>query len=576
MESRALSRPIALALKVALVLHIYSMLALNFTERPWLGLMIIPALIPMRLVYAGATAIGITLEYLVALLLIDGNPSRNAVAVGIACATVPVVMSIAALSRRLVAQSGRETRDGVWTRLMFTFLRGACPLLALASFVLLSSRDFDVYVLVPIGMANLLAAITMPRGKPGPTVVSHRLADLALLGGSLVFAIIIVEAGARLFIPVSLPQTGIFKPHSVAIVDLRPSVTRTLSYRASPSLVGSVPVTISPQSLREKYYGPKQPGEFRILLIGDSFTFGLTVPFPNTIGQQLEAMFARDALPRKITVINLGVPGTGPWQHQIYLKERGFSLEPDLVIQQLYLGNDLHDTFAQSGRQLRAFDLAREEQIQHQRLQAELRYRREQWLADHSRAYSVCRQWIGLRTITNFLARDCRFYQPLYIRPLPEPSGDPPAWEVNRVDWYPEIQEAMGNIVSTVNVTRAECQARGVGFAQYTVPIAEEVAPRLYERSRRLMGLPRDAQYKMGKGLRFLDARWRELGMPVIPVFNCLRAHPAPETLYRTADGHTSEAGNSVIAQCIRDYLVHVYFPAHPIGSQISPPSAKP
>jgi hypothetical protein len=91
---------------------------------------------------------------------------------------------------------------------------------------------------------------------------------------------------------------------------------------------------------------PKPPGTFRIVVLGDSFTFGEGVAEDETFSARLEGLLrdhgsARDD-PRRIEVVNAGVAGYNTRDEVVYLKNRWVSLEPDLVLLVFYL-NDAYD-----------------------------------------------------------------------------------------------------------------------------------------------------------------------------------------------------------------------------------------
>ena len=70
----------------------------------------------------------------------------------------------------------------------------------------------------------------------------------------------------------------------------------------------------------------KDPDKKRILIIGDSFTFGDEVSDDETYSYYLQKMFA-DA-----EIINMGVHGFGHDQMLILLKEEGIRYKPDIII----------------------------------------------------------------------------------------------------------------------------------------------------------------------------------------------------------------------------------------------------
>jgi hypothetical protein len=83
---------------------------------------------------------------------------------------------------------------------------------------------------------------------------------------------------------------------------------------------------------------PKRPGEFRIVVLGDSFTFGPGVEYEHLYTSLLRTRLAR-AHP-EVTVINLAVEGYNIIQYQAVLEEVGLGLKPDLVMLAMFPVND--------------------------------------------------------------------------------------------------------------------------------------------------------------------------------------------------------------------------------------------
>ncbi len=77
-------------------------------------------------------------------------------------------------------------------------------------------------------------------------------------------------------------------------------------------------------------------GKEKILVLGDSFTFGVGVNDNQTYPAVLERALKKE-------VINAGVMGYGTDQELLYLKERGLALKPDLLVLGFFIGNDLTD-----------------------------------------------------------------------------------------------------------------------------------------------------------------------------------------------------------------------------------------
>jgi hypothetical protein len=98
------------------------------------------------------------------------------------------------------------------------------------------------------------------------------------------------------------------------------------------------------KSFRTKEYSEsKQDGVYRIITIGDSFTYdsGKT-PYAKHWPALLENTL-QDTLSKSIEIINLGVPGVGPHFELRLWQLEGAKLDPDLVILAFCIGNDFTD-----------------------------------------------------------------------------------------------------------------------------------------------------------------------------------------------------------------------------------------
>ena len=86
----------------------------------------------------------------------------------------------------------------------------------------------------------------------------------------------------------------------------------------------------------------KPPDTFRILVLGDSVTFGWSLRGEDTYASQMASLLATLRPNQRVEVINAGVSGYGTWQELRWLQETGLKLEPDVIIVQAHL-NDAAD-----------------------------------------------------------------------------------------------------------------------------------------------------------------------------------------------------------------------------------------
>jgi lysophospholipase L1-like esterase len=91
-------------------------------------------------------------------------------------------------------------------------------------------------------------------------------------------------------------------------------------------------VTTNSLGLRSAEITSKKPGEFRILSLGESSTFGARVNDEETYSAQLEQILNQKHPEHVFRVINGGVSGYSSFQSLKYLETRGLDLELDLVL----------------------------------------------------------------------------------------------------------------------------------------------------------------------------------------------------------------------------------------------------
>jgi hypothetical protein len=93
----------------------------------------------------------------------------------------------------------------------------------------------------------------------------------------------------------------------------------------------------------EQELGPKPANERRILLLGDSLVLSVQVPFSQTFGELLEARLNQRAASVHYRVVNAGVQGYGPVEELLYFKKIVATVQPDLVIVVVFVGNDAEE-----------------------------------------------------------------------------------------------------------------------------------------------------------------------------------------------------------------------------------------
>jgi hypothetical protein len=90
---------------------------------------------------------------------------------------------------------------------------------------------------------------------------------------------------------------------------------------------------------------PKPAGEYRVLVVGDSFTFAEQVNQQETFTQRLEDRLNAEGAGHRYRVLNAGSNGWATANEAVYLTKEGVRFRPDVVVVALYLGNDVSDNY---------------------------------------------------------------------------------------------------------------------------------------------------------------------------------------------------------------------------------------
>jgi lysophospholipase L1-like esterase len=264
--------------------------------------------------------------------------------------------------------------------------------------------------------------------------------------------------------------------------------------------VGEHPVSINSHGLRDREVGPPEPGTFRILVLGDSVTFGHGVAVGDTYVRQLEQRLA-ERQPR-ITVLNAGIPGWSTHQQHIFYQEHTAELAPDLVL----VGFVLNDVTEIHGGLIR-IDPERQAAL----------FRTLGWLARHSATVAAVKR--AYETLRNPEQRQIREIGELATRPD-----------------NPEVQQAMELAVGELRALVALARARGHAFGLVVFPF-------------RFQFLVEGLDAPQRRLRRFAE----EEGVPFLDTLPLLRKYPAADVLQD--HDHFTPLGHVVVAEALLDWL---------------------
>lgn len=256
---------------------------------------------------------------------------------------------------------------------------------------------------------------------------------------------------------------------------------------------------------------PKPPGVRRILVLGDSFTFGAGVRDGETFCREVERRLNGDTVQGggPVEVLNAGVQGYNTRDEVLYLERQWLALEPDLVLIVFYINDAYSDTAIRNrGQELGIYDPP------------------PSGLARHSRVWDTVRHWAHARRAAREV--EALYRNPYFQRPAeaPAPPGE------HQADWP----------ASRAALARAAELARTHGFR-----LALVIFPDLYRLDDRH---PFTAVYDL------VAAAARQDGMPVLDLFRTTFAgRDARRFWVHPSDHHPNRDAHALAGEAIARFV---------------------
>jgi len=408
------------------------------------------------------------------------------------------------------------------------------------------------YVHVLFAVFLVFLATRIPGVRLGQ---SHRtrigLAEIGLLIASAIVGLAICELAARLFVP-PLPgfQGGIYRVHPSAVYCL---AENTRFKHSSAEFCCTY--TVSDQGLRDRHYPKKDPHTYRILCVGDSTTMGWGVAPHKTYAKVLEGLLAAHSLSKGVEVVNAGIANYGVWQELSLLEERGFDLEPDMVILQIHPQTDLRDALARVGKVMRSYD-------------ASWQRSQRNWRRQHRTDLTglLCRHSRGFAFIYDRYAQGqgllWRSLRPHFRVPVsnPPPEAERPWWlESSLRTYYPELEQGWRLVEESVRQIANGCREKEIRLVVFAMPAKHEVYPEHFRDLMREFNLDPEL-YDLDRTSRLAEELCERQAIDFVRILERFREyHDGGDPLYYMTDGHLNSLGHIVCAQILHEHLMETY-----------------
>lgn len=246
----------------------------------------------------------------------------------------------------------------------------------------------------------------------------------------------------------------------------------------------------------------KPDNVFRILGVGDSYTFGQGVKREDLFLTHLNSLIAKDASGRQVEVINTGQPGYNTVMEKELLEARGFDYSPDLVLLS-FVPNDVEANIYTDRPKVEFFE------------DFTASYIDQDWLSERSELWMLGRRkFLQYSTADSYLQKSIDSY-------LKEPEK----W--NR------CRDALTSI-------RDLCQQNDCKLAVAIFPFFVNL----------------NGDYPFQPIHNHVRNFCEEAGIPVLDLRETFREFEGPELWVHPTDQHPNEQAHKIAAEAISQFLV--------------------
>ncbi len=369
---------------------------------------------------------------------------------------------------------------------------------------------------------------SLPKEKFSFSIATIFLKDVLLL----IILLTIIEIGMRCFAPQNLNKLlrYVYEP-----------APKYNGYQFIPGAqavcnngFGDHVFSINAWRCRDKEYGPKQPGEMRILCVGDSFSENQALAVEQIYPNVLEVQLAKKYPERVFSVINAGMAGWNLWAFYDYLYEMLPIIKADVVVLALGVSSS-------------SINASERLPITEMKIVAGLPVRAEASLAQRL-SWGV---WFAGEMLESFshayiAFRRMTYYPSLWLKIGKVPMFHPMCLEQNQVNRY------YNPTLSLVKSIQGLCAENKAQLILLNVPHYYECIPRETWLKIQLE-TPDVSRLDVKRPARFLESIAKRLSIPLYDPSTELASSSDP--VYFPIFLHWNENGNKIVADGLLRFL---------------------
>lgn len=281
-----------------------------------------------------------------------------------------------------------------------------------------------------------------------------------------------------------------------------------------------------------EYAESKAKGVYRIVGVGDSFTFGVP-PYPYNFLTLLEdSLNATPSLP-PVEVINMGISSTGPPHYLSLITEEVLKLKPDMIFLSFFVGNDINES---------SRDSRRRKVYTYSHLASALYYvyvlatglSQSNLATTYGDGYTYCDTCSAFKP-EKFLEIET---QRSYI------------FRKNDSQFNNHAKDAL----SYLDQIEELCNRAGIKLVVALIPDEMQVNPALQRKVIKSSEI-NEADWDNTQPNRVISSKLRQKGIPVIDLLDEFVAHEKDTSLYIPNDSHWNILGNRLAATVLSQQL---------------------
>ena len=286
-------------------------------------------------------------------------------------------------------------------------------------------------------------------------------------------------------------------------------------------------IKLNSKGLRDYEYGyEKNDSAYRIIMVGDSFVEGFEVELDKTFSKLLENKLKQDG---DYEVINFGHGGFGLIPQAVLIEEEVINYNPDLIILNYYIGNDL--TKIDFGTYNR--------------------FPEEFWLEEkHDLLKEKVYEKKTGTIIKNFLRRHFVLYY-LIKKNLINTREENTALEASPIyekDYSDRLKENLETSDIIFKFLEDFTSENEIKFVVVLIPTKEQVDERIFKN---FLGNESVQDYDLERPQRLIKNLLEENYIEYVDLLPYLRENNINNTFYWEKDGHFNENGHEIVAEVI-------------------------